>query len=49
MEYEAVRRSTIALFNGFDETALLRRGKADGNEDTVRVLAYHIAGHEMHH
>ena len=48
-EYEAVRKATIALFNGLDNEALLRRGKADGNEDTVRALAYHIAGHELHH
>lgn len=48
-EYEAVRRSTIAMFNAFDETALLRRGTANNNEATVRALAYHIAGHELHH
>ncbi len=48
-EYEAVRRATIALFNGLDDKALIRRGIADGNEDTVRALAYHIAGHELHH
>lgn len=48
-EYEAVRKATIAMFNSFDDKALLRRGTADGNEDTVRALAYHIAGHEMHH
>ncbi len=48
-EYEAVRKATIALFNGLNEEALLRRGKADGNEASVRALAYHIAGHELHH
>lgn len=48
-EYEAVRKSTIALFNGLDDKALTRKGKADGNEWTVRALAYHIAGHELHH
>ena len=48
-EYEAVRRETFAMFNGFDEKALLRRGKADGNEDTVRALTYHKAGHKMHY
>lgn len=48
-EYEAVRKSTIALFNGLDEKVLTRKGKADGNEWTVRALAYHIAGHELHH
>lgn len=48
-EYEAVRRSTIALFNGFTEAMLMRKGTASGNQATVRAMAYHIAGHELHH
>ncbi len=50
-EYEAVRRSTIALFNGLPEESLTRMGKGTGtfNNATVRALAYHIAGHELHH
>jgi uncharacterized damage-inducible protein DinB len=48
-EYEAVRRSTIELFNGFDDSVLLRAGKADGRIMSVRAAAYHIAGHELHH
>jgi uncharacterized damage-inducible protein DinB len=48
-EYEAVRRSTIALFNGLDEEVFTRYGTADGKNATVRALAYHIAGHELHH
>ncbi len=48
-EYEAVRFATIALFNGFDQTALLRQGVANKNRATVRALGYHIAGHELHH
>lgn len=48
-EYEAVRLATIALFNGFDQTALLRQGVANKNKATVRALGYHIAGHELHH
>lgn len=50
-EYEAVRRSTIALFNGLPEAALDRMGHGSGtfNDATVRALAYHIAGHEVHH
>ena len=50
-EYEAVRRSTIALFNGLPESSLTRMGKGTGtfNNATVRALAYHIAGHEQHH
>jgi uncharacterized damage-inducible protein DinB len=48
-EYEAVRRSTIALFNGLEDEALLRKGITNKNEASVRALAYHIAGHELHH
>lgn len=48
-EYSAVRASTIALFRGLPEEALLRSGVANGNRATVRALAYHIAGHELHH
>jgi len=48
-EYEAVRKATIALYEGLDEAALLRSGIANSNKATVRALGYHIAGHEMHH
>ena len=54
-EYEAVRRSTIALFKFLPENSLQRKGSGiefDGkiiNERTVRGLAYHIAGHELRH
>jgi uncharacterized damage-inducible protein DinB len=48
-EFAAVRRATIALFDGLDDEALARSGVADGNRVTVRALAYHIAGHELRH
>ena len=50
-EYEAVRKSTITLFNGLPEESLTRMGHGTGtfNDATVRALAYHIAGHELHH
>lgn len=48
-EYEAVRMSTIALFEGLPEVAMTRRGVANNNEATVRALGYHIGGHELHH
>lgn len=48
-EYEAVRQATITLFNGLEDRALLRSGVANNNSVTVRALAYHIAGHELHH
>ncbi|HEU4456431.1 MAG TPA: DinB family protein [Longimicrobium sp.] len=48
-EYAAVRRATIALFDGLEDDALVRSGVANGNPVSVRALAYHIAGHELHH
>jgi uncharacterized damage-inducible protein DinB len=48
-EYEAVRNATIALFNGLPEDSFMRSGVANKNKATVRALAYHIAGHELHH
>jgi uncharacterized damage-inducible protein DinB len=50
-EYEAVRQSTVALFDGLPEAALLRSGEiaGNGNRRTVRAMAYHIAGHELRH
>jgi len=50
-EYETVRNSTIALFNGLPEESLTRmgHGTATANDATVRALAYHIAGHELRH
>jgi uncharacterized damage-inducible protein DinB len=48
-EFAAVRASTLALFRGLDETALLRRGTANGVGVSVRALAAIIAGHEHHH
>ena len=47
-EYEAVRNSTIALLNGLPDEALTRAGIANKNKATVRALAYHTAGHELH-
>ena len=43
-EYEAVRMSTITLFNGFSDDVMLRRGIANNNEATVRALATILPG-----
>ena len=48
-EFTSVRKASVALFRGLDETAWTRRGIASNNEVTVRALAYMIAGHELHH
>lgn len=48
-EYEAVRNATIAFFNGLTDEALNRTGIANENTFVVSAIAYHIAGHELHH
>ncbi len=50
-EYELVRKSTIAMFNGLPDESFMRMGTGSTTfqRATVRALAYHIAGHEMHH
>lgn len=48
-EYSAVRSATLAFFGTLDGEALLRRGKANDAEVSVRALAHIIAGHELHH
>jgi uncharacterized damage-inducible protein DinB len=48
-EFASVRKSTIDLFNSFDDRVLTRSGVASGNVMSVRAAAYHIAGHELRH
>lgn len=50
-EYQSVRQATISLFANLPEESLTRQGHGTGtaNDATVRALAYHIAGHELHH
>lgn len=48
-DYEAVRNASVTLFRGLDSEAWLRRGVANGHDVTARGLAFHIAGHELHH
>jgi hypothetical protein len=48
-EHAAVRRATLTLFAGLPDAAFTRRGVANGAPVSVRALAYHIAGHEVHH
>ncbi|MEO5889500.1 MAG: DinB family protein [Ferruginibacter sp.] len=48
-EFTAVRQSAIALLNGLTDEALARSGVMNGYSVSVRALAYHIAGHELHH
>jgi hypothetical protein len=48
-EYEAVRRSTIALFANLEPAAWTRRGTAWDRPFSVRAMAYIAAGHELNH
>ena len=48
-QFGDLRKTTVALFRNLDEEAWDRRGVANQNEDSVRALAYIIAGHELHH
>lgn len=48
-EYDALRRSTIAMFQNFDDAMLERMGTASEHPVSVRALGYMIAGHEIHH
>ena len=54
-EFEAVRYATIypeglsSLLNGLSGEAFLRKGIMNDHPVSVRALAYHIAGHEVHH
>jgi DinB superfamily len=48
-EYVVVRAATIALFASLPDEAWLRRGMVAGYTASVRGLAFHISGHELHH
>ncbi|MFZ0912334.1 MAG: DinB family protein [Candidatus Korobacteraceae bacterium] len=48
-EFESIRKATIALFGSLPPEAEMRAGIANGNEVTVRALAYIAAGHTQHH
>ena len=49
LEYLTIRNATLSLFKSFSKEDLLRTGLANGHPVSVRALAYHIAGHELHH
>jgi uncharacterized damage-inducible protein DinB len=48
-EYRAVRAATLALFESLSAEEWLRRGNVNGYEASVRGMAFHMAGHELHH
>jgi uncharacterized damage-inducible protein DinB len=48
-EFRIVRAATIALLEPLSADEWRRRGIVNGYEASVRGLAFHIAGHELHH
>ena len=48
-DYAAVRDASVALFRGLDATSWVRLGTVSGYSASPRGLAFHIAGHELHH
>lgn len=48
-EYSAVRAATLALLRSLSPSAWRRSGEVNGYAATPRGLAFHIAGHELHH
>jgi hypothetical protein len=48
-EFRLVRLSNIAMFRTLDEEAWQRIGTANGNQVSVRALAFIMAGHVRHH
>jgi uncharacterized damage-inducible protein DinB len=48
-EYRSVREATITLLSGLPREAWDRKGEVNGYTESVRGLAFHIAGHELRH
>ena len=48
-EYRSVRAATLSLFESLTAEEWVRRGNVNGYEASVRGLAFHMAGHELHH
>lgn len=48
-QFMTLRAATNTFFASLSDTALLRKGTANGATVSVRALAWIIAGHERHH
>lgn len=48
-EYNAVRKSTIALYRNMNMEMLGRQGDVAGNNLSVSAIPYILAGHQIHH
>ena len=49
LEYQAVRHSSVCLFQSFTEDMLSKSGMANGKLLSVKGIGKIIAGHEKHH
>ncbi len=48
-EYKAIRKSTISLFETFDEPTLKLKGVASNSPMSVRAMGFIMCGHQKHH
>ena len=48
-DYQAVRAASLTLFRGLSPARWTRAGEVNGYQATPRGLAFHMAGHELHH
>jgi len=48
-EFVVLRKSTLLLYQSFEEENLLNQGLASGNFMSVRALGYITSGHLLHH
>ena len=48
-EFRTVREASLSFFESLTAEEWLRRGTTNGYTASVRGLAFHIAGHELHH
>jgi DinB superfamily len=49
LEYRTVRAATVSLLESLSGDMWNRRGVVNGYEASARGLAFHVAGHELHH
>ncbi|HZU35464.1 MAG TPA: DinB family protein [Gemmataceae bacterium] len=48
-EFELLRRANLTMFEHLPADAWMRRGVANGNNLSVRAIAYMLLGHARHH
>ncbi len=48
-EYIAVHKATIMFYNTLPDEAMERKGRASGNEFSLKNIAHIISGHIQHH